>query len=208
MATVMLARLADPRTALPPACAPATEQVASVAAPHSTARDHALTEHRATPCATFFTFELCRQVFAVPAEDIRGVFQLSEAVPVLQPPDYGTGYVTLAAGVLPLVDLRVKVSGCGGFTPTTRILSVVHSQADGRADGIGLVVDRVIGHMALPRSSVLRTAGPLAATTPFVVGWLNAEGIAVPLLAVEQLFERRAKAAERPARASRGRSHR
>lgn len=137
----------------------------------------------------FCLFEVCRQVCALPVVEIRRVLDLQHCVPVVQPPDYSSGWAAVPDGILSVIDLRAKFGGRSGFTAATRLIGVTVPDPAGGTREIGLLVDFSAEAPAVVTGAVLRANGPLAALQPWIVGWLLAGGRVVPLLDPVRLFE-------------------
>ena len=118
------------------------------------------------------TFRLFKEEFAFQISQLKEILKYQRITKVPKMPDYVIGITSLRGKVIPVIDLRTKVSSNAtqpGLTSRVKILIV-----KGPKGLIGAVVDKVIGVVRIAKSEILPPPSHLAEEQAKFV-----EGIAV-----------------------------
>jgi purine-binding chemotaxis protein CheW len=93
--------------------------------------------------ATYLTFMLDRETFAIPVANVREVLDLTEVTRVPRTPDFMRGVINLRGGVVPVVDMRKKFNLPDVEDAVDTCIIVVEVNVDGDAMVIGALADSV-----------------------------------------------------------------
>ncbi|MBL8209091.1 MAG: purine-binding chemotaxis protein CheW [Bryobacterales bacterium] len=97
----------------------------------------------ATAPGKFLTFCLGGEDFAVPVSKIKEIIGLQEVTPVPQTPDFVRGVINLRGKVVPVIDLRRKLSIPGAADNERTCVVVMQPEGRQGTYSIGVVVDAV-----------------------------------------------------------------
>jgi purine-binding chemotaxis protein CheW len=86
----------------------------------------------------FLEFDLGNEHFAIPLPDIREVIAFPDFRPIPQTPDYFLGIMSLRNEVIPVIDLRIKLSIEPTLTHETSVIV-----CDLKPVIVGIVVDQI-----------------------------------------------------------------
>jgi purine-binding chemotaxis protein CheW len=104
--------------------------------------------------AQYVTLGLGAEVFAVPVEHVREILDFHPPFAIPEGPAYLLGLTDVRGRGVATIDLRTKLGlPPVPATPSTRIL-VVDAPIEGRMLSLGLVADRVIEVVSIPRASI------------------------------------------------------
>ena len=87
--------------------------------------------------ATYLTFMLDRETFAIPVANVREVLDLAAVTRVPRTPDFMRGVINLRGGVVPVVDMRKKFNLPDAEDTVDTCIIVVEVNVDGDAMVIG-----------------------------------------------------------------------
>ena len=93
--------------------------------------------------ATYLTFMLDRETFAIPVANVREVLDLAAVTRVPRTPDFMRGVINLRGGVVPVVDMRKKFNLPDAEDTVDTCIIVVEVNVDGDAMVIGALADSV-----------------------------------------------------------------
>jgi purine-binding chemotaxis protein CheW len=104
--------------------------------------------------ASYITFKLGDELFAIDVARVREVLDLSEITRVPTSPPYMRGVVNVRGSAVPVVDLRIKFGlPPAADTVNTRIL-VIELELDGELTVVGGLADSVHEVLELERSQI------------------------------------------------------
>jgi purine-binding chemotaxis protein CheW len=93
--------------------------------------------------ATYLTFKLDSETFAIQVANVREVLDLAEVTRVPRTPDFMRGVINLRGGVVPVVDMRKKFNLPDAEDTVDTCIIVVEVNVDGDAMVIGALADSV-----------------------------------------------------------------
>lgn len=85
-------------------------------------------------------FNLGRAKFALYTDQVRGIEEMQEIIPVPQSPGYVSGLINLRGEIIAVIDLRKRLKVADAQDGRDLVTMVVEH----RGEAVGLVVDRVI----------------------------------------------------------------
>lgn len=97
----------------------------------------------ATAPGKYLTFCLGHEDFAVPVSKIKEIIGLQEVTSVPQTPDFVRGVINLRGKVVPVIDLRLKLSIPGAADNERTCVVVMQPEGRQGSYSIGVVVDAV-----------------------------------------------------------------
>jgi purine-binding chemotaxis protein CheW len=147
------------------------------------------TEHESL-AGQFLIVQLAERRLGIPLLRIADIYPLREVAPVLQAPDYTSGFMTVQGRTMPLADLRANFGLKCGLSITTRVVVVWLNLAEWQNSPIGLIVDGV-DRVVTVNSTEIESAKPPAtgATKAFLLGIARQPGGVLQLVDVDRLFE-------------------
>ncbi len=139
----------------------------------------------------YLTVVIGAESFGVPLGRIEEVVGLKQVTPVLQPPDYAAGFVTLCGRVIPVADLRANFGVRAALTAATRLVVVGFERDSQPRELLALVVDRVGSAVTFTDADIEPASvyGP-GVDTGFLLGVGKAGRRRQPLLNLDGLFDR------------------
>jgi purine-binding chemotaxis protein CheW len=93
--------------------------------------------------ATYLTFKLDSETFAIQVANVREVLDLAEVTRVPRTPDFMRGVINLRGGVVPVVDMRKKFNLPDAEDTVDTCIIVVEVNVDSEAMVIGALADSV-----------------------------------------------------------------
>ncbi len=101
-----------------------------------------MTETTSESCQ-YVTFSLGEELFGVEVTRTREILSLTPVTKVPQTPDYLLGVINLRGQVVPVVDMRLKLSLPAGEETEDTCIIVVEVQVDGEVIVVGALTDAV-----------------------------------------------------------------
>ncbi|MDH4228413.1 MAG: chemotaxis protein CheW [Nitrospirota bacterium] len=151
--------------------------------------DTGVPDQEAQDSLQLITFSLGEELFALDILKVQEIIRVSPITPVPHTPDFVDGVLTLRGKIVPVIDLRTRLSlSRTGHGISTRVVVT-----NVRGQLLGLVVDRVHEVARLPLNKIESAATAGAAVHDYVHGvgrlgarlvtLLDIEAISVPLAA-------------------------
>jgi len=116
-------------------------------------------QRRAAAGLRYLTFELDREVYAIPILKVKEIVGLRDITPLPQTPPSVVGVINLRGTIIPIVDLRIRF-GLGPL-PMSKQTSIVVLDVCHQGDPLpmGVIVDRVHEVQAIPDEKVSQLTG-------------------------------------------------
>lgn len=102
-----------------------------------------MNQHTTQESATYLTFDLGSELFAVDVRSVREVLDSRTITKVPRTPDYMRGVINLRGRVVPVVDLRLKFGMDGVEDSVNTCIVVMEVTLDGELTVIGGLADSV-----------------------------------------------------------------
>jgi purine-binding chemotaxis protein CheW len=93
--------------------------------------------------ATYLTFTLGEEVFAVDVQEVREVLDFTSITKVPRTPDFMRGVINLRGSVVPVIDMRLKFGMEGTEETVDTCVIVMEVNLDGETAVIGALADSV-----------------------------------------------------------------
>jgi purine-binding chemotaxis protein CheW len=139
--------------------------------------------------AQYLSFELADEVFALDISKVREVLDFTKVTKVPQTPDFLLGVINLRGGVVPLVDMRLKL----GMEPTQQTINtciiIVEATFNDEAVVIGALADSVREVFDMEAEDI--EPAPAIGThlnTEFLKGMGKRNGEFILLLDIDRVF--------------------
>jgi purine-binding chemotaxis protein CheW len=110
-------------------------------------------ESSAEEIIEILTFRLFKEEFAFQISQLKEILKYQRITKVPKMPDYVVGITSLRGKVIPVIDLRTKVSSHAKLPDITNRIKILIIQ--GPKGVIGAVVDKVIGVVRIAKSEIL-----------------------------------------------------
>ena len=93
--------------------------------------------------ATYLTFTLGEELFAVNVQNVREVLDFTAITKVPRTPDFMRGVINLRGSVVPVIDMRLKFGMSGTEATVDTCVIVMEIALDGETNVIGALADSV-----------------------------------------------------------------
>ena len=93
--------------------------------------------------ATYLTFTLGEELFAVNVQNVREVLDFTAITKVPRTPDFMRGVINLRGSVVPVIDMRLKFGMSGTEATVDTCVIVMEITLDGETNVIGALADSV-----------------------------------------------------------------
>ena len=93
--------------------------------------------------ATYLTFMLGEEVFAIDVKNVREVLDFTSITRVPRTPDFMRGVINLRGGVVPVIDMRLKFGMEGAENTVDTCVIVMEINLDGDKTVVGALADSV-----------------------------------------------------------------
>jgi purine-binding chemotaxis protein CheW len=137
----------------------------------------------------YLTFKLGKEEFGIQVRHVREIMGVQDITAVPGTPAHLTGVINLRGKIVPVVDLRIKLTFPEApFTQTTCII-VVQVQQEGQPAMIGLIVDGVCEVLNISGSDIEDPPDfGEGVETPYVLGIAKFKGSVKILLRIEDVL--------------------
>ena len=105
---------------------------------------------RRDPQQTYVTFQLEREVYALPITRVREIIGVCDCTPLPRMPAFVRGVINLRGRVLVVIDTRRRLAQSARADDKRTCIIIVTTSDDDHADLMGLVVDRMSEVAHLP----------------------------------------------------------
>jgi len=110
-------------------------------------------ESRTEEIIEILTFRLYKEEFALKVSQLKEILKYQRITKVPKMPDYVVGITSLRGKVIPVIDLRRKVSSQAELPDITRRIKILIIK--GPRGLIGAIVDKVVGVVRIARSEII-----------------------------------------------------
>ena len=141
------------KTERPPAQEPGSTEKILPSHEHGRTTEVKTEESRTEEIIEILTFRLFKEEYAFKISQLKEILKYQRITKVPKMPDYVVGITSLRGKVIPVIDLRTKVStrtNLPGLTDRIKILVI-----KGPKGLIGAIVDKVIGVVRIAKSEIL-----------------------------------------------------
>ena len=135
----------------------------------------------------FITFQLSKEVYAIPIHMIEEIIGLQDITVLPNVPGYVKGVINLRGEIVPVIDMRLKFGL--EHMPYTQFTVFLITKVQGRT--IGLVVDRVLDILVINQANIQQTPTfPNNIPTEFIEGmYRDEQNQMVILIDIESLIQ-------------------
>jgi purine-binding chemotaxis protein CheW len=138
----------------------------------------------------YLIVQLADRRLGIPLLKVADIYPLREVAPVLQAPDYASGFMTAQGRTMPLADLRANFGMKCGLSITTRVVVVWLNLDEWYNSPIGLIVDGVDRVVTVNAKEIEPAkAAATGATKAFLLGIARQATGVLQLVDVDRLFE-------------------
>lgn len=137
----------------------------------------------------YLTFTLVEEVFAIEVGKVREILEFSRITRVPQVPDFMCGVINLRGGVVPVVDLRLKLGMAPSEQTVSTCIIVVEVELDGDMVIIGALADSVQEVVDMEPEQIEPPPHIGTSLNPaFIKGMGKFDGAFVMILNVDKVF--------------------